>query len=230
MAMNKITARNNLLEAVKATIKAISPLMYALKYSPGQGLEEIRAEYHADLSAAMSDYFQSERPITAFRNEFRRAVNDAFYMTVIAGWADAGASGSIPDSLQSWLIDRVSQEISYADELFNSMRDLRALDDPDKDLVGFVTARADGYANTLTGIYAYAKMVAMKERPGKWVYGDTIAHCETCSGLAGGVHPLSWYISRGYIPQEAGSRTLACRGYHCDCTVIDPVSGEQLIP
>lgn len=61
-----------------------------------------------------------------------------------------------------------------------------------------------------------------------WVYGDA-DHCETCAGLNGKRHKLSWFIDKGYIPQERGSETLDCHGYHCQCKLVD-AKGNQVMP
>lgn len=204
-------------------------LTILFEFSPGMGLEEVKAEYRDKLNAAMTDYLSSDRPITSFRNVFRRAVNDGFTFAFVAGWADAGAS-ALTDEAQAWLNSRIEQEIQFADTLFTQLKALR--DDQELTLAEKLEAaasHADGYTNTLTGVYANGKMMGEPERDGKWKYGDT-DHCSTCAGLNGQVHPLSWYLSRGYIPQEAGSSTLECHGYNCQCRIVDPKTGRQLIP
>lgn len=210
-----------LIEALQAKIIA------TVKFKPGMGLPAIEREYQGRLESAMSDYIDSDRSVTAFRNAFRRAANDAFNLTASAGWSDGGQDGPMSDGLQSWVNDRIDREIAFIDDLFRQLRQMRQAGEPTAD---FITARAQGYTASLQGIYNYAKMAAMEDRPGKWIYGDTVQHCATCAGLHDEVHPLSYYLDNDLIPQQRGSLTLECGGWECDCSIVDPETGEQLIP
>jgi len=201
-----------------------------LKFSPGQSLEDIQAEYRDKLYVVMQDFLQSSDPVTAYRNEFDRYVNDAFTVAFIAGWADAGAS-ELTDEARNAINDHISQETQFVEALFVQLKALREDDEIGMDdKLASAQAHADRYAQTLVGVYALGKMMGAPERDGKWRLGATEQHCSTCAGLNGQVHPLSWYLENGYIPQERGSSTLECGGWNCDCTIVDPKTGEQLIP
>jgi hypothetical protein len=206
-------------------------LALLFEFAPGQSLEEVQDEYRNErLFPAMQDYLSSTRPITAFRNDFRQAVNDAFTMAFIAGWADAGASGELSSDAQSWLSDRISQEITFSDTLFTQLKALR--DDPEltyDEKIDAAEAHADAYTQTLVGVYNMGKMMGEPEQDARWEFGDT-DHCDTCSDLNGQTHPLSWFIDNGYIPQESGSETLDCHGYNCQCRIMSDKTGKQLIP
>jgi hypothetical protein len=216
---------------IDATIKTITSQVFdaALKFSEGDSQPGIEAEYTASLFDIMEVYTDSDQPITSFRNAFRRVANDAFNATASVGWQDGGASLPISEDLQSWTNGEIEKEIGYIDELFAQLRDLRKTGATDEQN-SFMADKAEGYAGALIGIYNYAKMQAAPDRDGKWFYGDTVEHCETCSSLEGQVHPLSWYIDNNYIPQMRGSETLECGGWRCLCTIRDPKTGEQLIP
>jgi len=200
------------------------------EFSAGMGLDEIETEYQDTLYGAMADYLESSRPVTSFKNEFARAVNDAFTLAFYAGWADGGASGPIPDDAQAWLNGRIDQEIAFADELFTKLKILR--DDPETspdDKLAYAEMRAQGYTASLAGVYNQGKMMADPYRVGVWHLGPTSAHCDTCAWLDGQEHPLQWYLDNGYVPQEPGSSQLDCRGYNCLCTIDSP-EGDQLVP
>lgn len=201
-----------------------------IEFRPGQSLEDVQAEYQDKLYAAMSDYLQSNKPITSFKNEFKRAVNDGFTFAFVAGWSDAGAS-KLTDEAQTWLNNRIDQEVQFANTLFSDLKALR--DDkeiPMEDKLQSAQMHAEAYTNTLVGVYAEGKMQGDPERDGKWVLGATEEHCDTCADLNGQTHPLSWYLDRDYIPRQAGSKTLDCGGWRCDCSIVDPKTGDQLIP
>jgi hypothetical protein len=200
----------------------------AMKFRAGQSQESIEDEYATTLYEIMDDYANHERPVTAYRNRYNRAVNDAMNGSAVAGWVDGGADGQIPGELQDWINERISQEIEFVSDMFRGLKELRAEGDADK-LASFIGDRAQGYAATLEGVFLRGKTYAMGERPGVWRFGATEEHCTTCSELDGNTHPLSWYRENGYIPRQSGSTTLECGGWHCDCRVEDPDTGEQLL-
>jgi len=200
------------------------------EFNPGMGLEEIKGEYSSTLYSAMAGYLESEKSIVSFRNEVRRAVNDAFTLAYIAGWADAGASGELPLADRLWLNDRIEKEIGFADGLFAELKSIRADSGISQDeKYNWCRARASGYTGTLDGIYAQGKMKGNPYKMGTWRLGGTKEHCDTCAMLDGQEHPVHWFIDNGYIPQERGSATLQCGGWHCECRIED-IDGNQIIP
>lgn len=208
----------------------MTDLTLLFEFSPGQSLEEVQDEYRDKLYVVMQDYLQSNDPITAYRNEWYRYTNDAFTVAFVAGWADAGAS-ELTEEAQSWLSGRIADELTFIDALFPALKELREDDEIGMDeKLDTAHAHAEGYTNTLVGVYATGKMMSEPERDGRWELGATEQHCDTCSSLNGKTHPLSWYIKNDYIPREAGSQTLSCGGWNCDCSIVDPKTGEQLIP
>lgn len=93
---------------------------------------------------------------------------------------------------------------------------------------GAVIDRVTLWAGSLRDLGSKVKADYQANKPGTWQYGDT-DHCDTCAGLNGQRHKLRWFTSRGYLPQENGSATLDCHGFHCQCVIVDD-KGEQLLP
>jgi hypothetical protein len=215
--------------AIKTLTNSIINEALAIKFAEGDTQPQIEAEYTSSLFDIMELYTDSDQPITSFRNAFRRVMNDAFNTTAETGWTDGGASLPINDDLRSWLNSEIETEIAYIDDVFTELKELRKTGTPDEQ-TDFIQAKAEGYAGALIGIYDYAKMAAQPERDGEWREGDTIDKCDTCVGLDGQVHLLRWYLENGYIPQQRGSETLECGGWMCLCTIVDPKTGEQLVP
>lgn len=215
-------------EARANLIGVMRRIMAALKFTAGQSLESIENEYATVLFEVMDDYANHERPVTSYRNRYNRAANDAMNGAVVAGWIDGGANGQIPGELQDWVNARIDQETEFISGMFADLKELRAEGDMDK-LANYIQDRAQGYTASLEGVYLRGKTFAMGERPGVWRFGATEEHCDTCASLDGNTHPVNWYRENGYIPREAGSMTLDCHGYHCDCRVEDPDTGEQLL-
>lgn len=201
----------------------------AMKFYAGQSLEDAMDEYRNELALVMLEYLDSTRPITAFRNQYKRATNDAFEIAFIAGWADGGASGEIPPDLRTWLNGQINSQLVYIDGVFEELKNLRAEGDRDAQSA-FVGARADGYSGSLVGVYAYAKMNADKYKIGVWRVGATETHCTTCGSLDGQVRTIQSFLDAGLIPQQKGSATLECGGWQCQCTIQDPVTGRVIIP
>jgi len=200
------------------------------EFSPGMSLEDVQAEYQDKLYEYMADYLQSSRSVVVDRNKFGRAVNDGFTFAFVAGWSDAGAS-ALNDEAQAWLNGRISEELTFMTSLFSQLKALREDDTiPLEDKLTAAQAHAEAYTNTLTGVYAQAKMMGDPEQDGTWELGATEEHCDTCAKLNGQTHPLSWFLKNGYIPQEAGSKTLDCGGWRCDCKIKSKKTGKQLIP
>jgi hypothetical protein len=191
------------------------------------GLDEIQAEYRDKLYQSMADFLSSERPITAFRNEHRRAVNDGFTMAFIAGWADGGAEGLIGDDEQAWLNDRIESEIGFDDDLFQQLKALRA--DPDltlDDKLAAIESRADGYTATLPGIYAQGQLMAAPhiELVFDGEDGSADSVCQktggTCVKLKGQSHPAQWWLDNDLVPRR-GNDNFDCGGWNCRHRLVD---------
>ena len=59
-------------------------------------LAAINSAYHDALTQALIGFFESNRPITTFRNAFRRAMVDNLGAAFDLGWLDGGGTG-FPD-------------------------------------------------------------------------------------------------------------------------------------
>ena len=73
--------------------------------------------------------------------------------------------------------------------------------------------------------YQMSTQLACADRKAVWVYGDTVDHCADCSRAAGRVHRRSVWMKYGWVP---GSHALACRGFRCDCRLVD--TDEPALP
>jgi hypothetical protein len=197
------------------------------EFSPGQGLPDIQAEYQDKLYAAMSDYLQSSQPITSFRNAFRRAVNDAFTFSFVAGWADAGASGPITPEAQSWLDERIGTELLFSDAMFDDLKRLRSDKEiPMEDKLAAAEAHAAAYTSALYGLYSQGGLMAAPEIDltfdGEDGASDSICQSigGTCVRLMGQTHPASWWVKNGLVPAH-GNNNYDCGGWNCRHKLVD---------
>ena len=110
---------------------------------------------------------------------------------------------------------------------------LLLLKKPDFDEDAWAGARAEGYLQTLDGIYSMGKVTAKAAvnpnemltfggedgTPPEWP-------CKECEELKGQTHPVSWWLSTGLIPGVPGNDRFTCLGYNCRHILIDSQGNE----
>jgi hypothetical protein len=80
---------------------------------------------------------------------------------------------------------------------------------------GLIEQRADLWVNkSLRSIFYVGLNDAAAEKKYRWMVGNTVTHCKSCSLLNGQVHKLKDWLASGYTP---GCTCLECKGYQCDC-------------
>jgi hypothetical protein len=191
----------------------------------GVDLPAISAVYHDLITSILTGYFESGS-ITAPRNEFKRAMVEAFGAAFDLGWLDGGQELPPDEDALSWFNARVEAEFGHIEELFIQAKELRKEDE--FDFFSWLTSKADSYTRSLSGVYNAALMLAKKNQMLTWRLGNTEVHCSTCAKLDGGKHRASWYISRDYIPRKAGA-SMDCGGYNCDCRLEDKEGNEVTV-
>lgn len=194
----------------------------ASEFKPGQSLPGIKKEYQSALEDIMLDYLTepSARPITAFRNVYRRAVNDALTQSFYSGWGDSPAGVEIPDSAVDWLVGRIEAEVGYADSVWSDLKGMRADMAPDE-VADWIASRAENYTSSLDGIYDESKVRGALEQPLTFGGEDGEETCATCQGLKGETHPASWWVESGLIPGQSGNENFECKGYRCQHVLLD---------
>jgi hypothetical protein len=186
-------------------------------------IASINADYHDAITEILTGYFENGGSITSPRNEFKRAMSDAFVNAFEAGWVDGGQELPLDDEALEWLAARQSEEFGFIDSLFQEAKELRR--EEEFDYFSWITARADRYTSTVLSVYNSAVMLAGKKVMGTWRLGNTEKHCKDCLKLDGQRHKLSWFLGRGYVPRKPGSAT-ECGGYNCDCSIEDDDGNE----
>ena len=182
----------------------------------------INAAYHDAITQALIDYLEGGS-VTAPRNDFKRAMVEAFGAAFELGWTDGGAELPFEGEALQWYNNRVTEETGNIDGAFQDARELRK--DSTFDALAWASARADGYTSTVMSVYNAAVMFAKGSRMLTWHLGNTEKHCETCKRLDGKQHPAYWYIDNNYIPRQPGAG-MDCAGYNCDCSLTDRSGNE----
>jgi hypothetical protein len=186
----------------------------------------VQAEYQDKLFVIMQDYLYSSDPITAYRNEFNRTINDGFTFAFLAGWADAGAS-ALTDEAQGALNGLIDAEIQFADSLFTQLKTLRDDDEiPMDDKMDAAHAHAEGYAQSLANPYSVGEMMAQPEIDltfdGEDGSSDSVCQKNNgrCVQLKGETHPASWWIDNDLVPAR-GNDNYDCGCWNCKHQLVD---------
>jgi hypothetical protein len=214
-----------ILDTVKAVPEVIPHLsnkarvyvhLHERKASQTGELSSVNKIYHDAVTRALIGYFEGGSIATS-RNTFKRVAIQAFSDAFDLGWISAGGILPIDDDGMDWLQARLNLEMGNIDMLYQEAKELRR--DKDFDYFSWLTARADGYTETLRFVYNSARMLVGKDMPLTWRLGNA-EHCSTCTKLNGKTHRASYYLRRNYIPGMPGSST-ECRGFNCACHLED---------
>lgn len=190
------------------------------KALPGS-YESIRATYWAVVYDAIYGYLTSEDTVRVYRNDFRRAMLDAFQFSAEAAYQDGGGDLPLDEDTADWLEGRKSEEMGYIDSMFATMRGLRKEGDADAGQEAF--DRADGYTNTLDGIYNQAKAAGAGNQMLTFAGMDGDESCNDCQKYKGQRHRAAWWISHNAVPPN---RDFECRGYNCSHRLEDDEGSE----
>lgn len=190
--------------------------------------------YVDDLSSAFLDVLDGARSVPAAQRGHLAMLPDLAERAYDAGLQEGGVDPADKDDQDEEAINEwVSTQSGFVAGLWADVKQLRA---DRKDLTPdeyaarqlTINDRIGQWGESLRNLWSLAKANAQKNKTVVWHFGDT-DHCATCQELNGQKHRLKWFLDKGYIPQENGSDTLECHGYHCQCH-LDDMQGEQVMP
>lgn len=81
-----------------------------------------------------------------------------------------------------------------------------------------VIRRAILWSNEYDATRVQAAAMACGNKKKAWKLGKTEEHCVSCFGFDGRVYRYKTWADNGALPK---TRVLCCRGYHCDCDLVD---------
>ena len=192
----------------------------------------IRSEYWLTLAGTIREYLYTDGVrITKFRNDYRKAIQNAFYPAFEMGLTDGG--GEVPatgDDL-AWINAKADAERGFADSLFGQLKELKDAQKaenaeakeegrrPENLFEGVPERRADGYADTLDSVYSQGKIRGAKDQMltfgGQAGQEGPCGTTGTCARLMGQRHRASWWVKRHLVPGEPGNEAYDCRSYNC---------------
>jgi hypothetical protein len=213
---------------VEIPIKTLSKMrragIFRRTYKGKNGYDDIRAKYWGDVADAVAGYLESTKPSTSFKSSMKRAIVTAFTDAVNAGYQDGGGSMPLDDETNSWLTSEQNKELANCDSLFDRLALMRKEDDVDPVTVAYRTA--EGYANTLDGLYNSAVLYGMKNKMLTFTGEDGEESCKTCTKLKGQRHRASWWIAHDYVPPSGDGLDCSAGGW-CQ-HYLETDDGEQV--
>jgi len=183
----------------------------------------IMTAYHDSLTQILINFFESSKPVTSFKNAFKRAAVIALSNAFDLGFSDGGCGYPGPED-NNWFNARLEQEFGYIEMLFQEARELR--NEPEFDFFSWITQRADGYTRTVKELYNVGKLRCGSDVMVTFDGNDGAESCDTCQMLKGQRHRVSWFVRRNYVPPHGVG--LDCHpGRRCQHYLVDD-KGKQL--
>lgn len=189
-------------------------------------ISDVNATYHDEITEALTGYFEEGGSVTAPKSAFKRAVTEAFGAAFDTGWVDGGGELPADEDALGWFNARVEQEYGFIDMLFQEAKELRK--EEDFDYFAWLTARADGYTNSVREVYNQAKLRAGKDKMVVFDGDDGEESCDDCQSLKGKRHKISWFVSRNYVP-PFGSGLECHKGGRCKHGLFDDEGNQVTI-
>lgn len=186
---------------------------------------QVRADYWAKIYDAVEEYLLSSSAVTSYKNRLKRAMVEAFTKVGDIAWQDGGNDLPLGDDANAWLTSRLNAEIGFIDNTFQSLSLLRKEETEEtiRDAaIHQAFARADGYANTLDGIYSTIKAMSAGAKMLTFVGEDGDESCTDCKRYKNKRKKASWWVANNAIPPN---RDFECHGYRCRHVLVTD-SGE----
>lgn len=190
--------------------------------------------YVDDLNKSFLDVLDGELSVPSAGRSHHAVLPDLAERAYDAGMVEGGADPDEKDATDEEAVtDWTTAQDSQVDGLWDAVKELRG---DKKDLTPnefaarqlTINDRIGQWGESVRNLFSLGKANAQKNKTVTWHYGDT-DHCDTCASLNGQRRRLKWFLDKGYIPQQNGSETLDCHGYHCQCT-LDDDNDETVMP
>lgn len=181
---------------------------------------DIRRIYWERIYDAIVGFLKGKSARTAFENEMKKAMADAFVQAAEQAWTDAGAELPLESDALAYVGGVQSGELGYIGDLFANLVLLRKETGELAQFTAQDTAatKADGYAHTLDAVYANVKLLAKPNVMLTFAGSDGTESCADCSRLKGKRHRAKWWVANDAVPP---SRHFECKGYRCQHHLVD---------
>lgn len=183
---------------------------------------DIRTIYTDALFENLLDFGLSSKGtrVTTYQNAIRKAMVEAFNSAFDAGYAESSGgprTDADDEDAMYWLMERINAEYGFIGQMVQSLKQLRdqfrAGEATDEDVSDFVSARVDGYTNSLDNVYGigkvYGKSNMMLTFDGDDGGKDACKPGQGCKKWKGQRHRAKWWIARGLI-ERYGNPNFEC--------------------
>jgi hypothetical protein len=158
---------------------------------------------------------------TGFRTEHKRLIRELGPQAYGEGLREGNVSIEDADNddkaaISAWVANQQKFVNEFSSAVVGAAQD--------KDKRQEILSRVELWASSMSNIGNAGLMSAQQNMMATWklnAHHITNEHCVTCMALDGKRHRMKWFTSRGFIPREIGSKTLACGGWNCGCGLVD---------
>ena len=190
------------------------------------GYDGIRYTMQSAVFDAVEGYLSGTGNVTTYKATMAVAISRAYVEAADTAWEESGAELPLDAETAAWARSQLDAQLSFADQLFDTLRELRK--DENVFAADEAEARAEAWASGLDGFFNEAVLRGSSNKVAYWRLGTAEKHCNSCLSLDGQGHKISWYIERDYIPRKNGCK-LECHGFKCDCRLEDKNGNEITI-
>lgn len=186
---------------------------------------QIVKRYDDQLTRLVHDTFRTHDALD-MRRAHKALLRDYAEQVFIEGMNEGGTNETdiddedrsyIAEAIQDWLAGQLPHVNAFAAATALAI---------DAVLQAAILSRVEMWVNALRDFGSAGKAYAQANVKGQWVLGKTEEHCTDCLRYSQmKPHRLSWFLERK-MPR---SPDLACKGFHCDCDIIDPKTKASLL-
>lgn len=190
--------------------------------------EDAANDYRLGIRAAARGLWSGVLDLSDFLNAMQSNIRRGLARAWAEGMKDCGIQ---PDEMTPE--ERVALEQAIQSEfrhIFGFGEAIEAMSRANGGLLGVQMQRAEMWIARYRAVVVKANAMACRDRKKEWALGPT-EHCDSCLKLAGKVKRASFWATAGILPRQAGAVYLKCRGYKCQCDLVDtdkPVSRGPL--
>jgi len=204
-------------EVVPALAKATkSGKLIGIKSSipPTEDIDVLRADLRNRLKDAFSSYAgASSRGGRAFISDAKQALQEDLSGAFYAGYREAAGDGAeTEDDDESWLTATLSEQQSYLDDAFKSVRGAANDESITED---DIDNRVEKWGGTLDGVYSQGILRGSKNLMCYFAGDDGKESCATCQRLQSGPNRSVRYILSHGLNPYPGNPNFECGNWEC---------------
>lgn len=208
------------------TLKEIAQLLNIVNKSRRDVAQEYKAQLYDFTNRTMKGRMSAVDMARAHRELIRTLAPAMYDEALKANGIDPQERDEADNAeIDGWIAGQLPSVAQFARDTASAQDEMAKND---------IARRIDLWVAALEVLGQLGIASAQKNAMVTWVYDATKEHCVSaggrigCAQLNGQRHRTSWFIKKGYIPQEPGSDTLGCGGWNCGCKCVND-SGKRIL-